>query len=365
MKIGIIGNYGATNIGDDAILTAILKSLEGHNVTVFSAHPDMTKPLFGEKSAPLFPLGIRSIFRDGFRDSKKALKKVDAVILGGGGLFQDSYILACFLWAWQIFWVKRMRKPLFIYSAGVGPLNTMIGKRLSKWAYDQAEIVTVRDEYSKKTLRDIGFKGEITVTADPVFNCAKPNFAKGRTKNLFIISLRPWLKYNDHILSVFGKFLSKLKEEKDARFIFVSMQQIKQHDLQMIEPLVSKLGGEIYLPTHYSQVLQVMETAEFAIGMRYHFMIAALITQTPILPISYTPKTETLFAGSRLEQYVIKVEDLSEKRLTSDLRKLSASYNNAIVYEKAMTSGLRVLAQEDIRLLESFLKKIDRPPKDW
>lgn len=359
MKIAVIGNYGATNIGDDAILTAILKELEGHKVTVFSAHPEMTKELFGTNAAPLLPLGFRSVYKNGFRESFEALKKCDVAILGGGGLFQDNYLYACFLWAWQVFWVKFFRKPLFIYATGVGPLRTRIGRQLTRWAYDQAVLITVRDHYSANILKKIGLKKEVFVTADPAFMFKKPDFAKSRAKNTYIISLRPWLKYSNKIIAIFDSFLQELKEKKGAEFIFVSMQQIKERDLQMIEPLVSKLGGELYLPRHFSDLLQIMETAEFAIGMRYHFMIAAMLTQTPLLPISYAPKTEEIFEDSELRSYVSHADDLSAEKLREDLKKLSAGYNNAMVYEKTLLKRYLERADEGSKLLKDFLKRFD------
>lgn len=364
MKIAVIGNYGATNIGDDAILTSILHELNGHKVTVFSAHPEMTKTLFGVKTAPLLPLGFRSAYKKGFKTSFQALKKCDAVILGGGGLFQDNYSYACFLWAWQILWVKVFKKPLFIYATGVGPLNTRIGRHLTRWAYSQADTITVRDQYSADVLNKIGLRREVHVSADPVFMFKRPNLTKNRTKHTYIISLRPWLKVSNKIIDIFASFLQELKETKGAEFIFVSMQQIKEQDLQMIEPLVSKLGGELYLPNHFSDLLQIMETAEFAIGMRFHFMIAAILTQTPLIPISYAPKTEELFGDSELRAYVSHASDLSEEKLREDLKKLSIGYNNAMVYEKTLRSRHRERAEDGSKLLRDFLKRFDEGKKE-
>lgn len=359
MKIGIIGNYGATNIGDDAILTSILIKLKGHEVVVFSAHPKMSKDLFKIKTAPLFPLGIRSFFKLGLRKSIQALKKCDVVILGGGGLFQDNYLYACFLWAWQVFWVKCLKKPLFVYATGVGPLKTKMGQWLAKWAYRKADVITVRDDYSAKVLKKIGIKKEVQVVADPVFLTKVPDNNEHRTKNLFIISLRPWLKYNQKIISIFTSLLQELKEKKNAEFIFVSMQQIKEHDMQMIEPLVSKFGGEVYLPHYFSDLLKVMQRAEFAIGMRFHFMIAAILTQTPLIPISYSPKTEELFQGSELQEYLSHVSQLSKNKLQNDLKRLSVSYNNALIYEKTLLNHHLEQAEIGSRFLGEFLKRFD------
>ncbi|MDH5596970.1 MAG: polysaccharide pyruvyl transferase family protein, partial [Candidatus Peregrinibacteria bacterium] len=295
------------------------------------------------------------MWKYGFKKSQKALKKVDAVVLGGGGLFQDSYLLACFIWAWQIFWVKRYKKPLFIYGTGVGPLRTRVGKWLTKWAYSKAAEITVRDRASAELLEKIGLSQEIQVTTDPVFAYSKPNITKSRTKNLFIVNLRPWLNYNEKIIKSFSSFLERLKNEKEAELIFVSMQQIKEDDLRMIEPIVSRLGGEILIPGNFSDLLQIMEGAEFAIGMRYHFMIAALITQTPLLPISYSPKTAALLENSPLKENLIRVEELSEHRLHEGLKKLSIGYNNAIIYAHALAVEQADLARSNENLLKRFI----------
>jgi len=365
MKIGLIGNYGATNIGDDAILTAILKSLEGHKVTIFSANPEGWKATGGTKSAPIFPFGFRSIWKYGFKESINAMKKMNAIVLGGGGLFQDSYLYACFLWAWQIFWVKHFKKPLFIYATGVGPLTTWLGKKLTRWAYRQADVITVRDRYSADILEELKIGKEVHITADPVFNYRKPGIAKGRTNHVYIISLRPWLDLNEKIISVLTSLLEYLKTTKEADFIFVSMQQIKQYDMQIIEPIVSKIGGEIFIPNNFSDLLQVMETAEFAIGMRYHFMIGAILTETPIIPITYAPKTRALFADTPLSVYMNPVENLSKERIIDDLKRLSVGYNNALIYERAINNEYFDLAEKNSELLNEFLKKIDQPKKDW
>jgi polysaccharide pyruvyl transferase CsaB len=359
MKIGIVGNYGATNIGDDAILTAILNSLSGHDVTVFSANPEKTNDEYGVNAAPLFPLGIRSCIKQGFRRSIKALKEVDIVILGGGGLFQDDYLYACFLWAWQIFWIKQMNKPLFICGAGVGPLKTKLGKKLTKWAFGKADVITVRDYYSRDLLHKIGvLQQNVCTTADLAFIYKTPEIVKDRTKNLFIISLRPWLKYNSKIISSFTAFLEYLKTEKNADFIFVCMQQIEEHDHRVIDSILKKTGGELYIPKHFSDLIQVMQTAEFAIGMRYHFLIAALLTQTPALPVSYSPKVDELFEGTSLEPYLISIKDLSSDNLKQHLKRLSADYNNVKVYEKYRTAQLREDVQKNVDLFNEFIKPL-------
>ena len=361
MKIGIIGNYGATNIGDDAILTALLKSLSRHEVTVFSADSTGTHQNFGVKSVPLFPLGFRSLLKFRFHRSIQAVKNMDVIILGGGGLFQDSYLYACLLWAWQIFWVTRFKKPFFVYGTGVGPLKTRLGKIITKWAHNYASLITVRDKISADTLGALELEPEIITTADPAFLYKEADISKERVKNRFIISVRPWLNQNLKIINAFTVFLEKIKTEKhDAEFIFVSMQQVKEHDRRVIDFILKKTGGELYIPLHFSDLVHTMKMAEFAIGMRYHFLIAALITKTPALPVSYSPKVDELFRDTPLEKYIIPVNNLSAKTLEDKLKLLSVDYNNVQIYEKAQSSKLEELAQKNVNLFIEYIKSFDQ-----
>ena len=361
MKVGIIGNYGATNIGDEAILTAMIKSLSDHKITVFSADYKKTSVEYGIDSAPLFPLGLRSFFKNGFRRSIKALKKTDIVILGGGGLFQDNHLYACLLWAWQVFWVTWFKKPLIIYGTGVGPLKTAIGKRITKWAYEQADLIAVRDEYSRDLLHKIGVsEQDIYITSDPVFIYNRSDIAKERAKNLFVISIRPWLGYNSKIIDSFVPFLEKLKAEKNAEFIFVCMQQIREHDHKVIDPIMKKVGGELFIPKHFSDLIEMMRTAEFAIGMRYHFLMSAIITGTPVIPVSYSPKVDELFADTPLSSYVIPVGELSADVLENRLKRLSVDYNNVKIYERTRCNHLNELAKENAVMLDDFIKTFDQ-----
>ncbi len=359
MKLSLIGNYGATNVGDDAILTALLRQFSDHSVTVFSANPDLTKVQFGVKVAPLFPLGFRSVLKGRFYQSFKALSEVDAVVLGGGGLFQDNYLYACFLWAWQLFWVKRLNKPLFIHATGVGPLKTKMGKRLTRWAYRLAKMVTVRDAYSYDMLLKLGVsKNKLRITADPVFTY-KTIQKKTPRKKRYLISLRPWLHYNVDIIDVFARVLEKISNESGVEFVFVGMQGIKESDHKVAEIVRKRVGGRWFTPRHFSELLHEMQQADMAIGMRYHFLIAAMLTHTPCLPVSYAPKVSELFKGTPLWPYVIPIEELSNQLLFEKIQMLSGQSESFLEHLNSRTAFLRDQVKKNKLLFDDFVKTVD------
>ena len=360
MKLALIGNYGATNIGDDAIMSSILKSHASHDWTVFSANPDETHRQFKVKTAPLFPLGLRSAIKFGFRKSYKALRSVEAVVLGGGGLFQDSRLFACFLWAWQVWWAKELGKPMFIYATGVGPLKTWLGKWLTRWSYDYASGITVRDHRSLDNLVELGVDAKkIEVTADPAFLFKPSEEEKTREARTYLISLRPWLNQNKALVEGFTKVLLKLKAEKNAKFTFVCMQSIREHDRQIAEPVARRVGGVLVEPRDFTELVGLLEQAEFAIGMRYHFLIAAMIAKTPTLALSYSPKVQSLYEDD-LVPYSLPVEGFAPESLEKKLTRLSVEYNRFKIYAKRHAQDLSEKASKNPGFLEEFTKRLTK-----
>lgn len=361
MNLALIGNYGATNVGDDAILESLLKLFFKHQITVFSASPEQTEKQFHTPSVPLFPLGIRSTLKFNFRKSLKALKKADAVVLGGGGLFQDDKLYACFIWAWQVFWVKRLKKPLFICATGVGPLKTKRGKRLTRKVYRYAKSITVRDQASKDLLLELGILEEkIHVTADPTFLFQMPkgvppptpSYARreeSNEKRQLFISLRPWLGYTSNILESMTAFLTPLKED-GWEFTFVAMQSIKEEDQSLLKGLITKVGGKFFIPKNFSDLLKKMSDADAVVGMRYHFLIAALLTKTPFLALSYSPKVSQLIQNTPLEPYLIPVQSVSLERLSSGFIDLVENYEVVQSDQRKRLGELRMLAEENALL---------------
>lgn len=358
MKLALIGNYGATNIGDEAILTSILKAHSQHDWVVFSANPRATAEVHKIESVPLFPFGVRSFFSGGIRRSWKALKSVEAVVLGGGGLLQDDTFQAALLWAWQIAWVRRAKKPLFIYANGIGPLKTRMGRWATRFVCRYAKAITIRDEASQKALYKLGILTPLVqVTADPAFLFKGEWFAE-RERGVIAVSLRPWKNADLKIIREVTKFLLEVKEKHKVKLIFPVMQQIKEHDFEILETIAARTGGEIIEPGNFEALLGIVSRVEFAVGMRYHFLIAALLTKTPFISISYSPKVDALIEGTRLKDYSLPVAKLSADDLLHQFKALRADYNNVQTYQGARQKHFGALAEQNVAALEAFLKTL-------
>ena len=127
-KLLIIGNYGAGNLGDDAILAGILTDLKeldfkgslaithGGVRTSLDLYRSLTK-------LPFAPVGLRSRLRLS-KTIEKAWAPYTVAILGGGGLFTDAESWrAPYNWYRQAKLLRKLNITYLIFWKSVGPLN--------------------------------------------------------------------------------------------------------------------------------------------------------------------------------------------------------------------------------------------------
>src|SRR5438093_13709460 len=90
-RVGISGSYGGLNLGDEAILQAILSPLRHAlpvMITVFSRDEDDTR----QRHPVEHVVPIRKLTRD---EARAEVERLDLLILGGGGILYDGAGEAC------------------------------------------------------------------------------------------------------------------------------------------------------------------------------------------------------------------------------------------------------------------------------
>lgn len=180
LRIAVSGYYGFKNAGDDAILMALTGTLRalapGVEITVFSNSPEETRGMYGVRAVNRWnPFGI-----------VWSLLRSDLLISGGGGLLQDvtgsgvrsiCYYLAVVLLA------LAAGKPVVYYAQGVGPVQTRLGRWLTRVVSNRVDLITVRDQASRDDFLALGVsRPPLVVTADPVLalNPSQLNIAGGK-----------------------------------------------------------------------------------------------------------------------------------------------------------------------------------------
>lgn len=324
MKIIICGNYGATNIGDELILKGILKYFRAgagsarHEITVLSANPNLTRHLHKVDSLRVLPAGPKSfakgILSFSFLRTLSAIKKCDLFILGGGGLFDDTYPAASLIWGIQALAAHMYKKPLIILANSFGPLRTLTGKIITRMVCDYSKMITVRDEGSKKLLQELGIKKKIIVTADPAFGltqadlCAKKPVRK-KEKPYVVFTLRTLQKSNKNFVQL-ADLMGWIHKKYGFQIKLISFQKIIQDDPAFQKQFsIKKFIHVLPYTDDFCAIYRAIEGAEVVIGMRLHSLILAILAEKPFLALTSFDKIKNLLASENLGDFALDIED--------------------------------------------------------
>jgi polysaccharide pyruvyl transferase CsaB len=146
VRVVVSGYYGAGNLGDEALLAGMLGALATggvHDVTVLSADPSGTRSQHHVRATGRL-LGL-----------PRALLAADALVSGGGGLFQDvtsARSLRYYLGVVTI--ARRLGRPAIVFAQSLGPLSP--GGRAAARAALAGVPLGLRDEPSMVLARELG-----------------------------------------------------------------------------------------------------------------------------------------------------------------------------------------------------------------
>ncbi len=330
----IVGNFGSTNIGDEALLESLLllvRDIPGGStapIHVLSSDPADTLARYNAyniTSSPLFPCGFRTILTATipFIQNFSKLLTSSHVLFGGGGLYTDKHsIYPMILWGTQHFFLCTiLRKKVMIIGQSFHTPRTALGKFILKYILKSSEQILVRDEGSKESIASLTTKS-IEVLPDLAFLLPRVTSQKKEGINI-ALSLRP-----DQFTTPFflRSICESLKNIGATHVDLVPMQYIKEEDMSIL-----KSFGEQYLtpanivwtltkPKNYQDVMQIISQNSFSLGMRLHFCIFSVLANTPVLPLSYSAKVSGVFEKMNIP--TVSMENINTTNLTASLQNL-------------------------------------------
>jgi polysaccharide pyruvyl transferase CsaB len=331
----ICGYYGFGNSGDEAILSVLISDLN----EVFNA-PEITV-VSGNVESIAADHHVDAIHWTDIGDLREKAEASDLMVLGGGGLFQDqqefesSAILTpahggMSYWAGFALLSHLVDKPLAIYGAGVGPLTTDEGKKLTAMAFRAASASSVRDQESSRLLDGLGIH-DVPVTADPVFRMTanrqvgleilgNENIPEGET--LVAVGIRSW--GDDDFVTGLAEQLDQAITSHDARIVFVPFQTSPhraENDpaaaLRVVTAMKQRSRASILRGTYTPEdKMAVQAAADVVIGMRLHSVIMAAAAGVPVVALAYDPKVVNTMKALGVGEMTLDladVEALAEK----------------------------------------------------
>ncbi|MBT5016609.1 hypothetical protein HN748_06440 [Candidatus Peregrinibacteria bacterium] len=335
----ICGNFGAGNLGDEAILRGLLELWgKDKNLIIMSANPAETELKFGIKAIHRLPSGIRStlkswicpVTRPKIRKAREALKNCDRFILGGGTLLTDEPLKSMFVWGKQIKGALKYNKKIEIYANGIGPLNSKWAQKKAKSLLEKADKISVRDEKSLEWTNSLGIK-QVELVDDPALHLKELKFQglKKFSKNTIILTPRFWKSGQKQTLNSLKKFVQYLCVEQGKYMVGIPFEKANKKDLNLLSKIFDQQGvrnqSEIW--ANYKseeEVLGVIQQAELLVGMRLHSLVFAHLTNTPFISIAYMEKVSAIVKTLNSQNPIIELKDLSFEKLKQAYERLSA-----------------------------------------
>jgi len=298
-KVGISGSYGGLNLGDEAILQAIVAQLRAAascEITVFSRDAKDTAARHKvEKSIPVRALSRNEVLPE--------VADLDLLILGGGGILYDE---AASVYLREVTLAQEHRVPVLVYAVSAGPLQDAAARTLVRDTLSRAAAVTVRERRARQLLEEVGVR-DIEVTADPAFLLEPEPLPpdalqrEGLNENRRLIGLsvrEPGSAAPDidetHYHALLANAADFMVDRLEADLVFVPMEP-RQKDTQHSHAVVSKMAcahRATVLKGEYTsgQLLSLMSHFDFAVGMRLHFLIFAALNRVPFVALPYSGK---------------------------------------------------------------------------
>ena len=382
----LAGYYGFGNAGDEAILASILAGLRrrapGTAFIVVSGDPESTRR-------------DHSVEAIGWRDLSalsEAVGRSDAVLVGGGGLFQDYWGLdtktlltprhgEIAFYAGPVVLAALARKPALLYGLGFGPLSSPEARRYARAVAEAAVHVSVRDEASRDLLLAIGVhEARVTLSADPVFALEVPDGGRAAAEALVRsagieparpvlgVALRPWAigvereAWEAEVATALAEFL----EETAGTVLFLPFEKspwTDKDDFEQAARLAAALGrpGRIAIarePRPPRELAALVAGCDAVLGMRLHSLVFAAMAGVPAVGLAYDPKVTALLSrlGGPPAMPLSKAD--SREILDALMGALALAQRSERVASSARE--LRALAEEDLDRAARIL--VDPPP---
>ncbi|HER23665.1 MAG TPA: hypothetical protein ENO17_01145 [Candidatus Atribacteria bacterium] len=375
-KFAIHGFYGQGNLGDEAILKALLQE--------FSKFPNIKVVVFCSKPKQVFRAhGVRSVNSQGRRNFLRRIweiKTSDLFILGGGGLLKDYGNDSSSLKEWLrlLKFAKKLNIKTALCAVGVENIRYDESRKLIRDALDKVDVITVRDCSSKDILRDIRVANEVKVVSDPAVLLTNINTDKledNLVSPKVIICIRHWFSKGFYIekpeinenfirsLSIAADFLI---EHYNKKIYFVPFRTTSYDDDRIVAKQVvsyMKHKDKIYIHSSAPEVdefIEMVKQSSLVIGMRLHSLILGTSIGVPVIGLEYMPKVRAYMESIKQSEYSLDLETITSEKLINKILITFEKYKERSQVIGLEISRLKKLASTNIEDLIELTNSVRR-----
>ena len=302
------GYYGFGNLGDELLAASVVAQLDAagvdrRRIALLSADP----------AAESASQGVDCFNRWRMEEVFSAMHSSRTLLLGGGGLFQDSTSVKSCVYYWGL--VKMARAAgLAAWSAGqsIGPLRSSAASFLAKSAFSSCRFRGVRDSRSLDVLKSWGMDGWLSQDLATGLRVRK-DFAGGRT---LLLNLRPGYEKLAAAAASGAAAYARGKGLKVAGVAFAAEDaaELKKYVDNGVLELV-----QITVVKNLHDYENILDGCCRAVGMRLHFVVLSVLAGLPTAAVAYDPKVASFCSDWNVPLFAAEEPGFSDPLKTAGL----------------------------------------------
>lgn len=294
-RVLLCGYYGEHNLGDDALLEALIQQLPAAMEPVVTAR---------DQAQVQRRHGVATTDRRRLASVLTALGRCDALVLGGGSLLQDATSFTSLLYYAALIAAARVKgKPVGLWAQGLGPLRRRRSRALVRQLLRMATAISWRDEASASLAAELvaGRGATSLLGSDPVWGLP-PRRWLGRGGPI-VVCWRPTPLLQGQRWKPYLKALDSLSSSGDRPVHWLPFhgdQDLSLYDELRSQGLISAglQGRSLQLRVDDpDEALDRFSGAGLVLAMRLHALILAALAGAPVAALSYDPKVSAAAAG--------------------------------------------------------------------
>ncbi len=287
-SVALVGYYGFGNLGDELILDSALRELARFGTEIHLLASTKAFERYKLIYSEYISQGILKLYdRWDPLQIVKALDRAEAIVYGGGGLFQDETSLRSLIYYITIGYSARvLKKALILERQSIGPLKRSLSRWLFRNFLKYVDYISVRDRMSLNYLESFGIKAELKDDWLLDSFSYPLNYKVSGDKKRILWIFRNWQVKPD-VASLLRETVRSLKGHSDV-VVF------QEGDSKAVKGYLIPEDVPVYTFRYVDELngLLAMMNNSLVISMRLHGIILAFKLHRPIIALSYSPKVK-------------------------------------------------------------------------
>jgi len=364
VQLGIVGSYGGLNMGDEAILEAMLAQIRREleaGITVVSYDPEDTRRRHGVDAVATAELTRAEL--------RAVIERLDLLVVGGGGILFDE---AAEYYLRHIELAHELGVPVMIYAISAGPLTRTQLRERARDLLGRCAVVSVRDRFALQLLEEIGVE-HVELTADPALLLEPRPLPESVLRGEGLADPRPLIGFSVrepgpaapeidpvHYHVLLADAADFLIERVGAQVVFIPLERLNR-DIQHSHAVVARMRNAKYatvLRGDYdpAELVGLARHFDFAVGMRLHFLIFAALAGVPFVALPYAPKVRGFLDDLGLPAPALA--DVTAGQLAASIDRAWDSHREICERIRERLPGLQERARRTHRLLLRLVRRI-------